>query len=379
MRLLFLLQGRELEDQIGAVDALRKLQAEGVLSVFEAIPYWQYGTDHGWPAFWRHVEATARQMDADTIFFQFFHGAMGVERSQIEALRQLPSKPTLVVSSGDPFGQWFNRLPRSLRLVSSMADLTFMTGMGYMADSLARTGSRNLLFMTNGHCQVRFSAPESAPPAGPDFDVVFIGSRHKARNFLSDHFRAAYHREQIVRALQQRYGDKFGLFGHHWEGFSSWQGATTYAEQGRVYRRARIAIGGFPHSLADYYTSDRVFIAAVSGTPFVDQFVPRVDRILRDGEHWWLYRNQAEMLQLCDKLLALSDAERWTMGQRTAQYCAARHSQYHRNREMLMLARSYREAGQAGLAPARPQLEYFLPEVDQVAEWPYATRNWTGR
>lgn len=375
MKLLFLLQGEAEADQIGAVDALAKLRAAGVVTECEIIPYLRFGREHGWAAFADHVQATARRQASDVVFFQFFHGPMTVKREAIVALRQLPSRPTVVVSCGDPFGRWFNPPPPALRTVSAVADLTFLTGMGHLADSLVSSGSQNVLLMTNGHCQVRFP-PVTAAPGEPEFDVVFIGSRLQARNFLSDHWRAAHRREQMVRALEQRYGKRFGLFGHNWERRRSWQGTVPYNQQCAVYRRARIGVGGYPHSRADYYTSDRVFMATASGTPFVDQYVPRVDRLLRNNEHWFLYHDQADMLRRCDQLLALGDEERRTLGRRTAEYCAARHTQYHRNREMLLITQAYRQAILAGQPPARPQFEFFLPEVDQAAEWPFAARRW---
>jgi hypothetical protein len=378
MKLVFLLQGRELRDQLGACDALATLQREGILSACEILPYRQHTSPQQWPAFWHRVVQTAATIEADVVFFQFFHGNIPISLADLHTLRNIPSRPTFAVSAGDAFGRFTRRIPRSLRLVSSMADVTFLTAMGGTADRLAGKSVRKILLMPHGYCQNRFRYMEPSPQSSPEFDVVFIGSCVSSRNVLSYHWRANKQREALVRALQKRYGARFGLFGHHWENFPSWQGPIPYHRQCEAYRRSRLAVGGSPGGFDDYYASDRPFIALMAGVPFLDHWVPRVDKILRDREHWFLYRNETEMLRLCDQLLEKSNADLASIAKRAADHCAAGHSQYHRNREMLQIVANLRNARAQNLAAPPPTLSFFLPEVDQSAEWPFASRNWIG-
>jgi spore maturation protein CgeB len=132
-----------------------------------------------------------------------------------------------------------------------------------------------------------------------------------------------------------------------------------------------------PYSYNDYYTSDRVFIAVASGVPFVDHWVPGVDRILEPGRDWWLAHDQREMFSLCDKVLEMTDGERSQSGQQAREGVLAHHTQYHRCAEMVEIVRSLRDAHQAGRRAAVPQLR-FLAKAFPGATSPESIVGWEG-
>jgi spore maturation protein CgeB len=248
--------------------------------------------------------------------------------------------------------------------------------MGYIAQQLRRWGSRNLVLMPNGCCQARFASPVQ-PSDNPQFDVVFIGSRLRARNPIGHHFRVARRRVQLVEAFTRRYGRRFGLFGPGWEGNPSWHGPVAYKSQHDAYRDAAVAIGGLPHAYHDYYTSDRVFIATASGVPLVDYAVPGVERILQPGVDWWLARDIEGMIAGCDRLLEMSPPERLALGRRARQRTLARHTQYHRCCAMVEIVRALRCARLAGRSAKEPKLS-FLAEARPGQDVPPAIVAWQG-
>ncbi|HEY0835735.1 MAG TPA: glycosyltransferase [Azospirillum sp.] len=377
MRLLFLMQGRAVADHPGYDDACLRLQAEGVLTAYRALPYYGLADSAGWDGVWREAVRAARDMEADAVFLQYFHGPVPDPAGFIGALRQLPSRPLVAVSSGDPFGRFTGRLPASFRTAARLADVTFLTEMGGLARDLARRGAPRVTLMPNGYCQARFDEPFDTADYRPEYDVVFIGNRIHVRNPTRYLFLSAWQRKRQVAALQRRYGRRFALFGAGWEGWPSARGPIPYAQQHAVYRKARVIVGAFPGGHMDYYMSDRSVTAIRSGIPFIDVRVPRVDRIFGEGRHWFLHRGMGDLLATCDRLLEWSDQERLDFGQRAAGEIAARHTQYHRMRAMAAILRDLREARLAGRAPPPPHLDYFLPEVNLREEMGYATAGWS--
>ena len=374
MKLLVLYQARDaISDQPGYHDGFERLVDEGMLDAHVGIPYRGVSQARGWDALWSEAYDIARRIEADAVFLQFFHGAIPDPRAGIQRLKGLPFKPTLFTSSGDGFGRWTKRVPKCLRIASALSDVSFLTGMGYLARQLARSGGRNLALMPNGCCQVRFSAPAGPSLSEPEFDVAFVGSRIRSWNPL----RMGRQRVKFVTACAKRYGRRFGLFGNGWNGNPSWQGPLSYADQHQAYRRSAVALGGMPNAYHDYYTSDRVFIAVASGVPFVDYWVSGVDRILEHGRDWWLAQNENEMFRLCDRLLEMPSSDRVRLGQEARERILNHHTQYHRCQEMIEIVKDVRAARISGGRAARPKLTFLSnPPVAGLAPEPIV--GWEG-
>ncbi len=377
MRLLVLYQAKDAaKDHPGYHDGFCRLVAEGILEAHRAIPYYGVSEERGWDGLWQYACETAGDMEADAIFLQFFHGPIPDPSPGIRHLRDLPCRPTVFSSLGDGFGRVTKRLPRCFRTASALSDITFLTGMGYLARQLRASGSKNLVLMPNGCCQVRFSA--GRPDAlRPEFDIVFVGSRIRSRNPLSHFYWVSRKRVKFVEAATKRYGRRFGLFGMGWENNPSWQGPIAYATQHQAYCRSAVALGGMPNAYHDYYTSDRPFIAVASGIPLIDYWISGVDRILDPGRDWWLAQSQEEMFAVCDKLLEMPDSDRVRLGQGARERVLAHHTQYHRCAEMIEIVKSLREARLAGRRAAEPVLG-FLSRPRGDGDVPDSILGWEG-
>lgn len=375
MRLLVLYQGHDARaDQPGYFEGFERLVREGALQSHTALACNALAARLGWDGLWEEVYTQARQTEADAVFLQFFHGPIPDPAPGLRRLQSLPAQPTLFSSLGDPFGRWSNRVPSAFRIASALSAVTFLTGMGYLARQLRASGSRNLVLMPNGCCQVRFAAPPPSPSAPAEFACSFVGSRIPSRNPCNALFWAARKSAEFVRAVTQRYGRRFALFGQNWAGNPSWQGPIPYVRQQEAYHRAEVALGGMPNSRHDFYTSDRVFIAIASGTPLVDYAVPAVDRLLEPAVDWWLARSLPETLRLCDSLLDLSPSERLRLGRHARERILAAHTQYHRCRQMLDIVQSLRAARAKGIRAPVPQWP-FDTRPAPPADW---THNWSG-
>jgi hypothetical protein len=98
--------------------------------------------------------------------------------------------------------------------------------------------------------------------------------------------------------------------------------------------------------------------------------VPRLDRILRDGEHVYFVNSIDEVVGKCDELLASDPQELYMRAGYAARYIAERHTQYHRLKFELDTARRYVANG----FQLDVDFPFFLSDVDMTAEKQFAVR-----
>jgi hypothetical protein len=210
MRLLVLYQAEDpAQGHPGYYEGFERMVAEGRLEAHAALGYLGVAGKYGWPALWDDACRIAKERNVNAIFLNWFHEPMPDPHKGLLRLVSLPNRPIVFSSLGDPYGRWTHRVPRAFRVASRMSDLTFLTGMGYIAHQLAQGGSRNLVLMPNGCCQVRFSSSGSDIAEEPEFDVCFVGNRMRSINPANHFFWVARKRNRFVKAFTKRYGKRF--------------------------------------------------------------------------------------------------------------------------------------------------------------------------
>lgn len=384
MRLLFLSQGRKIEDHPGYDEGLRRLLNEGVLSHYQNLPYIGFAEQHGYEALWAEIIRQARGCEANAVYFQYFHRKANPNPARcIEALRKLPQSPVIVTSCGDAFSSnWmWPHFPESFKICARMSDLTFSTQMGRTADKMLAWGIRNIVLLPHALCQVRFKVyQEEAEMISKDFDVVWVGSRARRKpNIWNKVFWNGRNRARLVHLLSAKYGTRFGLFGYNWEGNPSWQGAIPFNEQQAAFRRGRVIVDAISDPFGDrYYTSDRPFFALASGVPVILFDKTGLDRLFKPGEHAYYARNADDLLTVCTRILESDPEELRLKALATAKLINERHTQYHRMKfAMEQIQRC--QTAKAVKKPAQvPELPYFLPDVDVSCEIKEAVRGWIG-
>lgn len=355
-----------------------RLVQEGYLQEYQALPFLAADGLGAGNSVYESILQTAKQMEPNFIFFQYFHFHRIPDPSQLVAgLRKLPSRPVIFSSGGDSFGRWTRPVPSSLRTLSRIGDLTFLTGMGYVADDLVRSGAKNIALMPNGFCPVRFPPMAFGTESSkPEWELVCVANDYPTKNPGSYLFYHKLCRRHQIHSLARRYGRRFALFGKGWEGIPGWLGPLPYEKQAEVYRKSRVVVGGHPGGAMDYYLSDRDFVAICSNPILVDRWIPRVEKIFQPDQHWFLYRTFKEMFQKIDQLLDGSESDLQSKRVETEKYIRNKHSQYHRLKEMLRLAQDFREARKRNCA-YEPRLEFFLPGTNWEEEKKHALRGWS--
>lgn len=383
MRLLALFQGNAPEDQIGYHKGFETLLAEGALTAYRPLAWLGLVNSAGWDGFCSNLLKEVADFVPDAIYFQFFHAPDSTPlKGLVEALRRLPNKPLIAISGGDAFGwhRWMkHRFPEGFLRVANSADVTFVTAMGKCAAYLEQRGVKNIVLLPSGVCQERFQ-PKMIPISdyGREFDIVFIGRYNRCRDPRSFLFYYDRKRRKLVDLLTKRYGKRFGLIGPGWEGQPSWQGAIPYSSQVEYCRKAQVVFGGAPGIYQDYYTSDRVFTQGLSGIPFIDWQVPRIQNLLRDRDHWILVRSPNMLLEQIDVLLNSDPVIRLKKAALTAEYVFNTFSQLAMMRFLVDTLHNFKAERASGDSAPLPEIPFFLPEVDIESESRHAIRKWVG-
>jgi len=377
---VFVVRGRNPNAHPGVVAGLETLVGEGVLRGATTVALGDDSDVRPGISSWHRVFEEVRERDSEYVVLHHFHSRrLPDARPALEQLRGLPSRPLIALTCGDAFynGLFFRpAFPPMFLQAAQLSDVVFLTSMGDVADLVQQKVERPVALLPLGACQVRFGKAGRPVLTRPDFKVVFIGSNNRPRNPAKGYHWYARKRERLVRALSQRFGEDFGLFGYGWHGVPGWRGPIPFSEQEAVCRQSAVVVGGVPFSPARYYLSNRPFNQILSGTPFVDMYVEGVDTLLRDGEHWHLAPTIADVVERCEEVLGLTPDERHELGVAASSFVAERHTDAARCRSLIATLMAVRQAGSGEDVWPAPDLSFFLPEVDPVAELPRATRGW---
>lgn len=378
MKLLFLSQGRKIEDHPGWAWSLERLKSEGFIEDYFNEPWVGYGEKHGFDALYRHVVELAKEGHFDVVYFHYFHnGGRPSPEKCIRELKSLKPSPVVMTSCGDAFNNDWRPpyFPIEFQGASRAADLTFATQMGKGAKLMLRWGAKRVILAPNSLCPIRFKSHSIDPKTHKfDFDAVMIGSRNGgSTNPFNAFFWKARERERLVRALSAHFGKRFAVFGKGWDGLASAQGPCAFDTQQLTMQRGRVLVGGNPYTDSDYYSSNRLFFEVASGVPTVELSVNRLDKVLRDGDQVYFADDIPGVIAAVERLLSEDPAVLYAKSAAAAKEMTARHTQYHRMKFKLACARDFMR-DREGFSPP---FDFFLPETDMVEETKHAYMNGT--
>lgn len=241
MKILFLSQGRTINDHPGWHNALEKLKEEKFIFDFVNIPFYGYAEKFGWNAFYDEVINQCKNNDFQLVYFHYFHNRIiPSPRKCFEAILNLQKRPVVITSAGDGFSDnWMMRhYPKNFKEASLLSDIIFSTQMGKAADKMVKWGTKNIVFAPNSMCQVRFSIGKIINTRHSfKYDVVFVGSyNRKIVNPISQHWYRLRERNCLVKHLVEHYHNRLGLFGKGWK-YDVAKGQIPFNEQQKYFRQ----------------------------------------------------------------------------------------------------------------------------------------------
>jgi hypothetical protein len=377
MKILFLSQGRYIEDHPGWQDALERLQAEGFIDSFTNIPFFGYAEKYGWEGLYKEIIRRCKQETFDLVYFHHFHGGKSIRLSPkncIETILQLNNRPIVITSVGDPFSDnWMMpHYPDYFKDASRLADITFSTQMGKAADKMMAWGTQNIVLSPLGICQKRFKAHERDLNTKCEFDIVFIGNKGYTWkiNPFSKIWWSGRNRARVIKLLHNHFKDRFGLFGAGWN-YEHSNGEVSFDLQQATFCRSRFAIDAPPRSISDYYSSNRHLFQIASGAPTIMFETPKIRNIFRDNDHCYYISDSEQLIEKLEQIFRIKDDELVFRANNAAKYIMENHTQYHRMKFKIdtvkrYIANSYR---------LDVKFPFFLPEVKINEEIKFAIRN----
>ena len=137
----------------------------------------------------------------------------------------------------------------------------------------------------------------------PAREIVFMANNY------GNQFPLGNERAQVISELQQRFGNRFGVYGNGWRGAAGNLNAVSLEgqrEESIYYNNAKIAIN---HSHFDCcrYTSDRLFRILGSGCFCLSHHYQGIEKDFEIGKHLDTYRTRQEMINKINFYLAHDD------------------------------------------------------------------------
>jgi len=378
MNLLVAYQGKEAGDHPGKFAGFEHAVQQGTLQQHSSMFWKRNRTANEWARFWDELIERVGAERIDWVLLHHFHDPKIILGDALVRLRRIHPHVRIATSLGDPFCRFVHRVPQSFVQAARMSDIVFLTGFGYLAKQLARSGVLNMLLMPIGYCDVRFGKTKPMQPAAQREGIVFVGNRRLGRNPTHELFWNGLKRIRLVELLDRRYGKHFHLYGNGWEGMRSARGALPFDQQGVTYAAAEMVFGGFPGVTYEYYTSNRHFIAMSEGAVMVDFWVKGVERLLKPDTHWQLFRTEKELIGKIDSILDGGAAAAAEMALRGQQRVRQHFSDRSLDDAMIQIWRDFdAERASHGVATI-PQLPFVLPEFSGAQHAHRFVRNWHG-
>jgi hypothetical protein len=287
-------------------EAFEDLVTEGLVARFDGYPFLarrkEGASDE---VITQEIMALLREGGHDLVVWMHT-GSLDISSGALDAIQALPQRPAMVYWEGDSYHPIYKPVPRPmLKIMSRCGDVYIPCG-GPVVRSLRAAGVREPRYAPSCTSGRRFPLVWKAD-AERTHDVVMIGNRATSR-IPFKRMPGARRREQLVRALERRYGARFALYGSGWTGPSA-RGSCRFDEQAAVYERATVAVG-VNNSTYPLVFSNRLPIAMACGIPLVYSSNPRFSEVFPDAVRTTFFSGAREALRLIDESL---DAEPSTL------------------------------------------------------------------
>jgi hypothetical protein len=314
-RLLYLPDEAHVGDQVGPRRAFEQLVGDGRLGAYEAFsPDLKEAASVPSEARARLVELAASFQP--TIILWSHPGAFPVTRELLLELRSVGSSPTVVLQDMDAWGMLRKRLSTSVRVRAKDANLVYTSRTGSHRRVYRQAGAQRTRYCFDGFDAARFGTPWS-PPRERTYDVVMVANRCRGR-LPGTALPCALRRARLARLLEQQYGSRFALYGSGWEGYKSWLGPLTFAEQGNANRSAWVSVSWDHFPSISHCTSNRVPISLASGVPHVTNHQAGYEQIYPQGSGLYWGKSVRAVAEMVTVLLAMPKNELLALGESAA-------------------------------------------------------------
>ena len=323
----FYLPNEETEgDQIGPRMAFEKLHAEGMFTAYQA---YSYLVERKKAASLRDAQEAlveaARAFAPDVIFAQHINRAYPVDRAFMRRLKELPSRPRLVIHEGDPYNRWRKPIDASLAATFAESDIVVLVGLGSLVDLALEAGARKIRFIPHSYDSRRFGTPWT-PTSTRKWDAVMIANCVNYRRIPGVYLPGGRQRIQSADALYRALGDRLAVFGigRGWSGKPYAKGSLPFDHQVSAVRDAWMTVNWQQFPEISMYSSDRLSIGLACGVPHITNRQEGYPHVFDQIPGCYFVHSPREMRDVALYLLSLPVKRRIEIGEQAAEY-ARRH------------------------------------------------------
>ncbi|MEC5218591.1 hypothetical protein RCH09_003565 [Actimicrobium sp. GrIS 1.19] len=316
MKLLYLPNEGAEGDQIGPRRAFERFHAEGRLSAYKAYSYLVRAQTLGnHRAALEELLSTARGFAPDVIFVQHMTDSYPVDRIFLQQLKNLPSRPRLVLWEGDAYGTFFKPLDATLKTVMAASDMVFLVGLGYLADAARKAGATNIRFSPHSFDSERFGLPWEPSRFRP-LDIVMIANLHRIKRIPGLYLPGGRQRQQLAKVLFESLGERFAVYGagKGWDGKPYMRGPIPFHLQSEMTRSAWMSISWDHFYTLPLYTSDRLMISLANGVPFLTNRQPGYELVFGGIPGLYCFDTAKEAVDIARYLLSMPVDRRIEIG-----------------------------------------------------------------
>jgi hypothetical protein len=247
----------------------------------------------------------AREYEPDVVLMQHL-GGTGLDFEFFQAFRAGGSF-RLIYHEADPYSRWKHRLPPEAQAAGRYADVVYTVGKGVFRDNFTRSGSADVRWCSSVFDPGRFGR-STIPDVDRPFDIVMIANRSTARTPFTGHPNSRQ-REQLVRLLQRRYGERFAIFGKGWDGPSA-KGPIDYSKQNAAIHSGWISANWDHYANEPAYFSDRLPTTLATGSVHVTTQHPGFEEIFPESNPFIKFgASPKEIVSVIEEILCALDPD----------------------------------------------------------------------
>lgn len=322
LRLLYLPNEGAEGDQIGPRRAFERFHTEGSLNAYQAYSYQVRAKALGaHRAALEELFSTAREFAPDVIFIQHMTDSYPVDRAYLRQLKTLPSRPRLVLWEGDAFGRNVKRPSTTLCAVMAESDITFLVGLGYLADAARAAGAPKVRLAPHSYDSVRFDLPWEPPRQRP-LDAVMIANLHRIKRIPGLYLPGGRQRKQLAHVFHQSLGERFAVYGGGagWKREAYSRGPISFHQQSDMIRSAWMSVAWDHFDELPMYSSDRLPISLACGVPHLTNYQPGYERVYGGIPGLYWFHTPQEAVDIALYLLSMPVYRRIELGMAAADH-----------------------------------------------------------
>jgi hypothetical protein len=302
--------------------AFEKLHLEGHFAAYQAYSYLvrqQVLQNHA--AALNEMLTAIRDFAADVVFIQHPNNGYSLDVHYLQQIKQLPSRPKLVLYEEDPYGHWVKRIDETLKAVLAASDMCFLGGTGYLLELARKAGAKHIRYAPHSYDKQRFGTPWQ-PTHTRKFDAVMIANLPCLKRIPWLYVPGGRSRKRMADALYKQFGQRFAVYGGDlgWENVPYCHGKIAFNQQGDVIRDAWMSVNWGQYDEIALYSSDRLPISLACGVPHITNYQSGYEHIFSQIPGLFVIKTPKEAVDVATYLLSLPKEQRNELGFLAADY-----------------------------------------------------------